>query len=349
MSERKGAVTNGEGRVIRLAVDIRSAGYEAGKAVIRDVRFDVGAGELVGLIGPNGAGKSTTIRAVLGLLPRTVGDIRFGEGPGLRPARPVDAGESDGAGEAGTPGNAGGVAAANEPRLEGQAGHAADGGRAGEAERADERPTESSDEGRTESVDPDGDAGDADPAEEAGPEPDGHTGPSGRTGRYAYVPEQPVYYEYLTLWEHLRLAAAAHGLAEEAFAPRAERLLERFRLLEHRHEFPAKFSKGMQQKMMLAIGFMLEPDLYIVDEPFIGLDPHAVRDLLDLLGEERRRGAGILMSTHVLDAAERICDRFVLMNGGTVVARGRLDDVRRQAGLAGDAPLFDCFLELTKR
>jgi len=268
MSERTDAVASA-GRAIRLAVDIRSAGYEAGKAVIRDVRFDVGAGELVGLIGPNGAGKSTTIRAVLGLLPRTVGDIRFGGGPGLRPARPVDAGEPDGTG--------------------------------------------------------------------------------GWKGRYAYVPEQPVYYEYLTLWEHLRLAAAVHGLAEEAFSSRAERLLERFRLLEHRHEFPAKFSKGMQQKMMLAIGFMLEPDLYIVDEPFIGLDPHAVRDLLDLLGEERRRGAGILMSTHVLDTAERICDRFVLMNGGTVVARGGLDDVRRQAGLAGDAPLFDCFLELTKR
>ena len=281
MSERTDA--DSAGRTIRLAVDIRSAGYEAGKSVIRDVRFEVGAGEMVGLIGPNGAGKSTTIKAVLGLLARVDGDIRFDGGTGHRPERPEDSKEAIADGMAGDAGRS--------PRPE----------------------------------------------------------PSARSGRYAYVPEQPVYYEYLTLWEHLRLAASAFGAAEEAFAARAERLLDRFRLLEHRHELPAKFSKGMQQKMMLAIGFMLEPDLYIVDEPFIGLDPHATRDLLDLLEEERRRGAGILMSTHVLDTAERICDRFVLMNGGTVVACGGLDDVRRQAGLEGGAPLFDCFLELTKR
>jgi len=270
-------------RGIRLEVDIRSAGYEAGKPVIRDVRFAVGAGELVGLIGPNGAGKSTTIKAVLGLLPRTDGDIRFGGS-----ARPERAGASGPVDRSG-----------------GQSGPVGHSGR--------------------QSVEP------------------------GGSGRYAYVPEHPVFYDYMTLWEHLRLAASAFGIAEEAFAPRAERLLERFRLLDRRHELPAKFSKGMQQKMMLAIGFMLEPDLYIVDEPFIGLDPHATRDLLDLLEEERRRGAGILMSTHVLDTAERICSGFVLMNSGTVVARGGLDEVRRQAGLGSAAPLFDCFLELTRR
>jgi ABC-2 type transport system ATP-binding protein len=301
MNERAGFAADGADREIRLAVDIRSAGYEAGKPVIRDVRFTVAAGELVGLIGPNGAGKSTTIKAVLGLLARTDGDIRFGGEPGRR---------AEGAGPFGESGETGGSGGQDEA---GRTGEFGESGLSGEA-------------GRT-----------------------GASGPSGRTGCYAYVPEQPVFYEYFTLWEHLRLAASAFGIAEESFAPRAERLLERFRLLDHRHELPARFSKGMQQKMMLAVGFMLEPDLYIVDEPFIGLDPHATRDLLDLLEEERRRGAGILMSTHVLDTAERICTGFVLMDGGTVVARGGLDDVRRQAGLGGGAPLFDCFLELTKR
>jgi len=278
MKDWSSSATDGADREIRLAVVIRSAGYEAGKPVIRDVRFAVEAGKLVGLIGPNGAGKSTTIKSVLGLLAWVDGDIRFG-------------------GETGRSG------------ASAQPGESAHSGASGQS---------------------------------------GGTSRSG-TGRYAYVPEQPVFYEYFTLWEHLRLAASAFGLAEEAFAPRAERLLERFRLLDHRHELPAKFSKGMQQKMMLAIGLMLEPDLYIVDEPFIGLDPHAVRDLLDMLEEERRRGAGILMSTHVLDTAERIADSFVLMDGGTVVAQGGLDDVRKQAGLGKEAPLFDCFLELTKR
>jgi ABC-2 type transport system ATP-binding protein len=160
------------------------------------------------------------------------------------------------------------------------------------------------------------------------------------------VPEHPVVYEYLTLWEHLRLAAAAFGMAEDAFAAKAEALLERYRLSEVRHELPATFSKGMQQKMMLVTGFLLEPDLYIVDEPFIGLDPRATKDLLDLLEEERRRGAGILMSTHVLDTAEKICDGFVLIDGGSVVAQGTLPDVRQAAGLA-DSSLFECFLALT--
>jgi len=168
----------------------------------------------------------------------------------------------------------------------------------------------------------------------------------GPSGRYAYVPEHPVIYEYLTVWEHLRLAASTFGMDEAAFAAKAERFLDKFRLLDVRHELPAKFSKGMRQKLKFVTGFILELDIYIADEPFIGLDPRAIRDLLDFLEEERRRGAGILMATHVLDTAEKICGRFVLMNGGTVAAQGTLEEVRRISGREG-ASLFDCFLALT--
>ncbi|MNP71081.1 ABC-type transporter ATP-binding protein EcsA [compost metagenome] len=98
--------------------------------------------------------------------------------------------------------------------------------------------------------------------------------------------------------------------------------------------------------MMLMIGFLLKPDVYIVDEPFIGLDPRATKDFLGLLEEERLRGAGVLMCTHVLDTAERICDDFILMADGKVAASGTLDEIRRTAGLPG-APLFDCFDVLT--
>lgn len=136
-------------------------------------------------------------------------------------------------------------------------------------------------------------------------------------------------------------------MEEREFAAKAELLLDRFRLADARHELPVKFSKGMQQKMMLIIGFMLDPDVYIVDEPFIGLDPRATKDLLDLLESERRRGAGILMSTHVLDTAERVCDGFVLISGGSVVAQGALDEVRSTAGRGNGAPLFECFHALT--
>lgn len=163
---------------------------------------------------------------------------------------------------------------------------------------------------------------------------------------YAYIPEQPVLYEELTLWEHLRLAASAFGLKEQAFEERAEQLLKRFRLQGAKHDLPSSFSKGMQQKLMLLIGFLHEPELYIVDEPFIGLDPRAIKDFLEMLEAERSRGAGILMSTHVLDTAEKICSSFLLVSDGTIIARGDLEAVRETSGLPG-ASLFDCFHALT--
>ena len=110
---------------------------------------------------------------------------------------------------------------------------------------------------------------------------------------------------------------------------------------------PTGFSKGMQQKMLIIIGFLLKPDVYVVDEPFVGLDPRATRDFLELLQDERRRGAGVSMCTHVLDTAEKICDRIILINSGSIVAQGTLAEVREQAGCAVDAPLTDCFYALT--
>ncbi|XID90649.1 ABC transporter ATP-binding protein [Paenibacillaceae bacterium WGS1546] len=163
----------------------------------------------------------------------------------------------------------------------------------------------------------------------------------------AYIPEQPVLYERMTLWEHLSIAAASIGLPEDEFRERSARLLERFRLHGFRHDYPVKFSKGMQQKTMLIVGFLLRPDLYLVDEPFIGLDPAAVLELLDALDEERSRGASVLLTTHVLDSAERLCDRFVLVHEGGVAASGTLPEIRDRAGCGPDAPLFECFHRLT--
>ncbi|WP_232238782.1 ABC transporter ATP-binding protein [Paenibacillus forsythiae] len=164
----------------------------------------------------------------------------------------------------------------------------------------------------------------------------------GSGGSYAYVPEQPVFYEDLTLWEHLDLSAAAYGLDYGSFKESAERLLRQFGMEHVRDDLPAGFSKGMKQKMMLMLGFLVQPDLYIVDEPFIGLDPRATKDFLRLLETERQRGAGVLMSTHVLDTAEKICDSFVLVSAGRVAAAGTLDHIRAAAGLP-EASLFDCF------
>lgn len=229
-----------------LEVQIEQAGYEADDPKIRNIEFQVMAGELLGLIGPNGAGKSTTIKSLMGLLKHVKGKIEF----------------------------------------------------------------------------------------------------TGSQQTYAYIPEKPIVYEAMTLWEHLELAAAANELSSDTFEDRAEELLSRFRMQNVRHQLPSSFSKGMQQKMMLIIGFLTKPDVYIVDEPFVGLDPRATKDFLGMLQAERERGAGVLMSTHVLDTAERICSSFVLVNDGGVVASGTLQDIQKQSGLE-DGTLLDCFDALT--
>ncbi|MCG7408557.1 ABC transporter ATP-binding protein [Paenibacillus sp. ACRRX] len=170
-------------------------------------------------------------------------------------------------------------------------------------------------------------------------------GEDGR-GKYAYVPEQPILYDTMTLWEHLELAAAAYDMSMEQFKLRADELLARFQLNDVVHHYPTSFSKGMQQKLMLIISFMLQPSLYIIDEPFVGLDPRATKRFLDMLHEERVRGAGVLMSTHVLDTAERICDRFILIHQGRIVAQGTFEEIREQSGLPAGT-LMDCFEVLT--
>ncbi|HEY8911046.1 MAG TPA: ABC transporter ATP-binding protein [Desulfosporosinus sp.] len=171
---------------------------------------------------------------------------------------------------------------------------------------------------------------------------DGKVEFAGESKNYAYIPEQPVLYEGLTLWEHLELAAAAYEIERNVFVPRAEELLKLFRLTEVKHHLPSTFSKGMQQKVMLILGFLLEPSVYVVDEPFMGLDYRGTRDFLAHLNQARSNGAGVLMCTHILDTAEKICSSFVLMDAGTVVARGNLMEIREQCQLP-EGCLSECF------
>jgi ABC-2 type transport system ATP-binding protein len=168
----------------------------------------------------------------------------------------------------------------------------------------------------------------------------------GEGKNYAYIPEQPILYEQLTFWEHLELAASAYEMERSQFTSHAESLVRKFRMEDVRDHLPSSFSKGMQQKIMLILGFLIRPDVYVVDEPFLGLDPRATKDFLDLLDEERRRGAAVLMSTHVLDTAEKICDRFVMLNKGRIIAQGSLIEIQQKCGLP-QASLFDCYNSLT--
>ena len=166
--------------------------------------------------------------------------------------------------------------------------------------------------------------------------------------KIGFIPETPSLYEELTLKEHLEVVALAYDLDWDAAFERAEKLLKLFRLEEKLEWFPVHFSKGMKQKVMIICAFMVQPSLLIVDEPFLGLDPVAIQDLIDLLEEEKKRGTSILMSTHVLDSAEKMCDRFVILHQGQVLADGNLDQLRQDFGQA-DASLNDIYLTLTQK
>ncbi|SEK68517.1 ABC-2 type transport system ATP-binding protein [Streptococcus equinus] len=165
--------------------------------------------------------------------------------------------------------------------------------------------------------------------------------------KIGFIPETPSLYEELTLREHLETVAMAYDLEFEAAMARANELLKLFRLSDKLDWFPINFSKGMKQKVMIICAFMVNPSLFIVDEPFLGLDPLAISDLTDLLAQEKAKGKAILMSTHVLDAAEKMCDRFVILHHGQVRAVGNLAELREAFGQE-DASLNDIYIALTK-
>lgn len=165
---------------------------------------------------------------------------------------------------------------------------------------------------------------------------------------YAYIPERPIFYERMTLWEHIDFLLSLLDDNQGDYEKKAIELLELFQLSHVIHHYPESFSKGMQQKVMLILAFLKQPDLYIIDEPFMGLDPKAIKKFLQLLTEEMNRGAGILMSTHALDTAEKICDRFVLVSAGRLIIEGTLETIQQESGVQ-DASLFDCFDVLTER
>ena len=171
--------------------------------------------------------------------------------------------------------------------------------------------------------------------------------PASYRQKIGYIPETPSLYEELTLREHLETVLMAYGLDVTEGMARPDKYLKLFRLDEKLDWFPTQFSKGMKQKVMIICAFIVNPSLLIVDEPFLGLDPLAISDLIELLAEEKAKGKAILMSTHVLDSAEKMCDRFVILHHGQVLAQGTLDGLRQTFG-DSSASLTDIYMQLTK-
>lgn len=163
--------------------------------------------------------------------------------------------------------------------------------------------------------------------------------------RYAYIPEQPVYYDYLTLSEHIALVQELTGVDSKE---KTEELLQLFRLDHVTDRYLSSFSKGMKQKAMILLALIQETQILIVDEPFIGLDATTTIQLLRLLETERARGASVLLVTHVLDTAERLCDRFVWIDDGQLLASGTKAEIREALETEG-MTLFDMMEDVALR
>ncbi|MBG9541629.1 hypothetical protein ABE29_02050 [Cytobacillus firmus] len=237
-----------------LKIDQLAGGYSR-NPVLKDISFEVDAGQIVGLIGLNGAGKSTTIKHIIGLMEAHKGFISI----------------------------------------------------------------------------------------------NGKTFPKdlkAYRSQFSFIPETPILYDELTLYEHLELTAMAYGLTKETFEERLQPLLKEFRMEKRLKWFPAHFSKGMKQKMMIMCAFLIDPALYIIDEPFVGLDPLAINSLLEMMEKAKANGAAILMSTHILATVERYCDSIIILHNGEIRAKGTLTQLREQFKME-NATLDDLYIQLT--
>jgi ABC-2 type transport system ATP-binding protein len=171
------------------------------------------------------------------------------------------------------------------------------------------------------------------------------TDPIAAKSRLGFIPDRPFIYEKLTGAEFLRFVAGLYRQSGAQVDNRADELLALFDLSEWRNELVESYSHGMRQKLIIASAFAHKPDVIVVDEPMVGLDPKAARILKDLFREYVARGHTVMMSTHTLAVAETMCDRIAIMHSGKIRALGTMADLRAEAEFG--TALEDIFLKLT--
>jgi ABC-2 type transport system ATP-binding protein len=162
-----------------------------------------------------------------------------------------------------------------------------------------------------------------------------------------FVPDNPYLYEKLTAREFLRFMADLYGVDPDRAARRGEDLLHLLDLDDRGDELIQGYSHGMRQKTALAGALIHDPKVFFLDEPTVGLDPKSARLIKDILRQLCDRGMTVFMSTHILEIAERMCDRVGIINEGQLVACGTMEELRSGTGEAGGASLEDIFLRLT--
>jgi ABC-2 type transport system ATP-binding protein len=162
---------------------------------------------------------------------------------------------------------------------------------------------------------------------------------------FAYIPDTSQPYELLTVEEHLQFTARAYRMVD---APsRFDRILEEVGLIAKRYALAGTLSRGMKQKLSLASAFLRNPPVIILDEPLTGLDPTAIRDVKESIRRRAANGTTFLLSSHLLDLLEKLCDRVLIMEAGHKVAYGLLHEIRAKANICNNADLEDIFFAVT--
>jgi ABC-2 type transport system ATP-binding protein len=170
--------------------------------------------------------------------------------------------------------------------------------------------------------------------------------PEKAKSRIGYIPDRPYLYEKLSGGEFLRFVAGLWGKDGDGVEARADRLLELFQLSQWKDELIESYSHGMRQKILISSALIHQPELIVVDEPLVGLDPRSARLLKDLFKTFVKNGGTVFLTTHTLEVAEALCDRIAIIHKGEIMALGTMEELRAQAD-AGGAHLEEIFLKLT--
>jgi len=168
--------------------------------------------------------------------------------------------------------------------------------------------------------------------------------PAAAKMRMAYLPDEPLLYGKLKPYEYLEFVAGLWGVRADEAGPRAQELLDWLDLSRHAHELTEGFSRGMKQKLALAGALIHRPQLLILDEPLTGLDAAAARQVKDLLLSHVAGGGSVILTTHILEVAERLAQRIGIIRDGRLIAEGTLDQLRERTR---GGSLEEVFLQLT--
>jgi ABC-2 type transport system ATP-binding protein len=175
---------------------------------------------------------------------------------------------------------------------------------------------------------------------------DARADPIGAKRLIAWLPDEPLLYDKLTVWEYLEFVAGLWGVDAATAAGQAEDLLKLLSLWDNRNDRCETFSRGMKQKAVLAGALIHDPKLLMLDEPLTGLDAAASRLVKDLIRRKVTEGCAVILTTHILEVAERMADRIGIIKDGRLLIEGRLEELQARAGAQGQS-LEDVFLQLT--